>query len=349
MYTLSDLDAGSRLGAVVHGLDLAHHLPAKEVLATLRRDMADRGFLVFPNVSLTADEMLRISKLFGNVAARHSVHPAAVHEEVLRLSNDATHGITGVGPQWHSDGSFERRPFSHVAFHAVQMPPRGGGTQITSLAGAYDALPARLRDEWSALSSVNAYSGVVHPLVHRHPISGRHVLFLHLGQTGAMVRAPASPTDTCDASPLTRDAAHLEAMHPTIGPSVERGHSALTADEMHRLLRDVNALLSRSELHTTYTYRASLEEGVGDLLILDNLAVAHRATPEAHMGSGDGLRILHRTTVEGTWTVAPPMAARLPPFAYIFGANPLNRDGVWQTSDHYGVGFRWNLTIPMRN
>ena len=27
-----------------------------------------------------------------------------------------------VGPQWHADGSFERRVFSHVLFHAQAVP-----------------------------------------------------------------------------------------------------------------------------------------------------------------------------------------------------------------------------------
>jgi hypothetical protein len=34
---------------------------------------------------------------------------------------------------------------------------------------------------------VNATSGVLHPLVHKHPITGKTVLFLHLGMTGAVI------------------------------------------------------------------------------------------------------------------------------------------------------------------
>jgi hypothetical protein len=38
----------------------------------------------------------------------------------------------------------------------------------------------------------------------------------------------------------------------------------------------------------------------GDLVIVDNFAVGHRAAPEAHMpATQQGLRILHRTTVKG--------------------------------------------------
>ena len=37
--------------------------------------------------------------------------------------------------------------------------------------------------------SVNSNSGVVHPMVHDHPISGRRSVYLHLGMTGAVVEA----------------------------------------------------------------------------------------------------------------------------------------------------------------
>ena len=30
-----------------------------------------------------------------------------------------------------------------------------------------------VQERWSRMASVNAYSGAVHPLVHRHPISGK--------------------------------------------------------------------------------------------------------------------------------------------------------------------------------
>ena len=40
---------------------------------------------------------------------------------------------------------------------------------------------------------------------------------------------------------------------------------------------------------------------VGDFIISDNLAVGHEATPETQLPTSEvGLRILHRTTIQGT-------------------------------------------------
>lgn len=116
------------------------------------------------------------------------------------------------------------------------------------------------------------------------------------------------------------------------------------AEELRELFETFNDALNR--VQTTYTYRIN-DDGSGDLVLVDNLATAHRASPDSHIDL-HGLRILHRTTMEGTAELDPPAFSGLPPFSYIWGENPLGQ-GVWQGSDHWGVGFRWNHSIPMYN
>jgi len=320
-------------GAVVRGLNLGtlSEQPCADTVALLEAQVARRGFLVFQNVSLPGDALVSLSKLFGSgdLAARHTVHPEAVHDDMLRLSNVEDRGVVGVGRQWHHDGAFERRPFSHVVFHAQQIPPVGGGTQMANLARAFASLSPRVQSEWSRLASVNAFSGAVHPLVHQHPKTGQRVLFAHLAQTGAVIRWPRGRANGGIRYPK------LEAMDPAVVPP--EGCDALPPQELRTLLGTLDALLNR---HTaTYNY------DVHDLLLLDNLAVAHRAAP----WSWDGLRVLHRTTVAGLHALDPPHLSQVPPFVYVWGVNPLNGDGVWQGSDYFGAGFPWNDSLPMRN
>ena len=185
-YTVEALQP---LGGLVHGLDLLPK-PSPDTLAMLDHELARRGVLIFANISLPGTLLSTVSEYFGSgqVVARHAVHDSAVHENILRVSNDPRQGIVGVGPQWHSDGFFERQIFSHVLFHAQRMPSTGGGgTSFADLAAAYDALPPRVQDAWSHLATVNAYSGAVHPLVIRHPRTGRRQLFIHLGMVGAVL------------------------------------------------------------------------------------------------------------------------------------------------------------------
>ena len=66
----------------------------------LRTWLAKRDLTLLPGSTLR-----RVSKYFGDLAVAHSCHAAAVHCDILRLSNRPEHGIQGVGPQWHADGT----------------------------------------------------------------------------------------------------------------------------------------------------------------------------------------------------------------------------------------------------
>jgi len=88
----------------------------------------------------------------------------------------------------------------------------------------------------------------------------------------------------------------------------------------------------------------------GDMVIIDNLAVAHRASPEAHFEAGEqGLRVLHRTTIAGMVPLDPPEKFGLPAFLPIHAGgmvhNPFG-EGVFQFG---GIGFRWDPHIRMQN
>lgn len=342
-YTLQALQP---LGAKILGLDLRQR-PSVEVLSRLERELAERGFLIFPEVGeLSSSELAEISRYFGGqeLHSRHSMHSEALNEDILRLSNREEHGIPLVGPQWHNDGSTERIVFSHVVFHAQRMPSQGGETEFSDLAKAFESLPQDLQEQWSQLASVNAYSGVVHPLVHRHPITNKHVLFLHLGQTGAIVRWPRSWTvEQAFRDSSTNLWESFDAMRPGLESLLwDRGYHVLNRSEMINLFHRYDDLLSCPQHRGSHKYR------VGDLVVIDNLAAAHRAAPSAHDAS-NGLRILHRTTVKGTERLDAPLESGLPPFLYIFGENPFCSGGVWESSDYYGVGFRWNESVVLRN
>ncbi|RBI85616.1 taurine dioxygenase [Rhodosalinus halophilus] len=307
------------IGAQVSGIDLASETaPPRAVLDALEHEMAHRGFLVFKNdTQISAEDFLRASCWWGGreLHSTHGVHPATPggNRDIFRLSNDRRHGIPDVGPQWHNDGSFLPATFSHSGYHIIRPAERGGGTHFAHQGLAFEALPEDRQERWSRLSSVNSASGVVHPLVHTHPVSGQKCIWLHLGMTGAVIEKLPD-----------RD-----------------GFSLLCANELKQLCHEYNDVLNAG-LETGYAVAYEYEEN--DCVFIDNLAVAHRAAPEAHMPvEQQGLRIMHRSTVKGVQPLAPDFG--LPLHVNIDGPNPIG-EGVWQGG---GVGFRWEEGIPMRN
>jgi taurine dioxygenase len=309
------------IGAEISGLDLRKGMPEPAVLKALEDEMAERGFFVFKNQSLSVDELLNASKWWGGqeIDSTHGVHPATPgrNRDIFRLSNDQQHGILGVGPQWHNDGGFVSGTFSHVGYHIIRPAEKGGGTHFAHQGAAFDALPKDKQEFWSRLVSVNSNSGVLHPVVHAHPISKRKSVWLHLGMTGAVIEK--LPGDS-DAEPEFR---------------------LLGQNEMLSFFNEYCDLLNAG---MTDGYSINYEYADGDCIFIDNFAVSHRASAEAHLpASVQGLRILHRTTVKATQDFAPSFG--LPQYMEIDGPNPFGK-GVWQGG---GIGFRWDETIHMQN
>lgn len=307
------------IGAQVQGINLkTQETPPDSVLKALEAEMANRGFIVFKNErQLDVDDFLRASCWWGGreLHSTHGVHPATPgrNPHIFRLSNDRQHGIPGVGPQWHNDGSFNVDTFSHSGYHIIRPAENGGGTYFAHQGAAHDALPEDRQEFWSRLSSVNSASGVVHPLVHEHPISGRQCIWLHLGMTGAVIeRLPNGD-----------------------------GFRLLSEAELKQLCHQYNDILNAG-LDNGYAGLYEYQEN--DCIFIDNLAVAHRAAPEAHLpAEQQGLRIMHRSTVRGVQPLSPGFG--LPPYLNIQGPSPFG-DGVWQGG---GIGFRWDDGIPMQN
>ncbi len=91
--------------------------------------------------------------------------------------------------------------------HMQVIPPVGGDTLFASMYAAYEALSPRLQafletltathDGATAFSKYNPNSGktypvAVHPVIARHPVSGRKLLFVNSGFTLAYQRAGAA-------------------------------------------------------------------------------------------------------------------------------------------------------------
>lgn len=307
------------IGAKVEGIDLSTNVPPPaELVNALEAEMANLGFLVFKSARpIDVDDFLRASCWWGGkqLHSTHGVHPATPdgNRHIFRLSNDPHQGITGVGPQWHNDGSFNTDTFSHSGYHIVRPAENGGGTEFAHQGLAYDALPEELQAFWRRLASVNSNSGVVHPLVHEHPLSKRQSIWLHLGMTGAVIEKLADA----------------------------EGFRLLQADELKTLCEQYNEILNQG---FSNGYTIDYEYQQNDCVFIDNLAVAHRASSGAHRPVEiQGLRIMHRSTVRGVEDLAPGFG--LPLYYNINAPSPFG-DGVWQSG---GIGFRWDEAIAMQN
>jgi taurine dioxygenase len=248
----------------VSGLDLRTAKKDSKVIEVLEKIMAQRGYLAFRGQGvLSGDEQVKASELFGGkqIHSTHGVHPKAPNKHIFRLANDREHGILGVGPQWHNDGSFERAVFSHVGYHIIRVPEHGGATRFAHQGAAFDALTPEEQEVWSRRVSINSNSGILHPMVHYHPISGRKSIYLHLGMTGGVLE-----------------------MKPGVD-KVEKMEDLrlLEQQEMTDLFNRYNDILNNP------AYSRDHEYAQGDCVIIDNLAIAVEGLGSRVQGFGLGI------------------------------------------------------------
>ncbi len=185
------------LGAEVEGLDITRPLTPAQV-AALREALGEHGVLFFRDQRFDFESQKRFGRYFGELAIHPNTPGPEGHPEILPIHADANSKVI-AGERWHSDVSCMQEPPLGSILHIHATPPLGGDTLFASLTAAYGALSPRLKAYLEGLTAThsgernyrrrNALNGVddrgrvfpsaVHPVVIRHPISGRPALYVN--------------------------------------------------------------------------------------------------------------------------------------------------------------------------
>ncbi len=203
---LTVVPSGACLGAEIRGADL-RRIDDRD-FAAIHRAWLDHLVLLFRGQRLSDDELIAFSRRFGALdwapvqeTGRRFVEG---HPELYIVSNVVENGIPigslGAGEAaWHTDMSYLADPPKASMLYAIEVPPSGGDTGFASMYAAYDALPDRLKQRIGGLrvkhdgtynsggylrqgvaptDDPRAAPGMLHPLVCRHPETGRRCLYL---------------------------------------------------------------------------------------------------------------------------------------------------------------------------
>lgn len=198
--------AGAALGAEMRGIDLRKI--DDKAFAAIHQAWIDHQVLLFRGQALTDDDLIAFSRRFGGL------DQAPIQEngrrfvdgfpEIYVVSNVAVNGEAigslGAGEAvWHTDMSYLEDPPKASMLYALEIPPNGGDTSFCSMYAAYEALPADLRARLEGLyckhdgtynsggyvrqgvtstDDPRESPGTPHPVVCRHPESGRRGLYL---------------------------------------------------------------------------------------------------------------------------------------------------------------------------
>ncbi len=273
-------------GARITGLDIARGVDATTMAAV--RDALDRfSVLVFPDQRIDDAAQIAFSEGFGPLERTRPGAPGA-GSAVIILSNIGPAGEIAAPTDkqvlnnkanraWHHDSSFKQVPARASLLSAREIPLAGGDTEFASMRPAFAALdPAEQR-----------------------ALRGR-VAIHDFGWSRTRVDAALVTEAERNAHPPVRQALVLE--ENPHGPALYLGAHARSIEgmgeaESRGLIDRLMALATQPAFTYAHRWRPH------DLVIWDNRAVLHRATPFA---TTTERRHMVRTCVAGN---APTVAA----------------------------------------
>jgi len=181
------------LGAEISGIDLTQPLSEQQI-ADLKQALADHQVIFFRKQPLDPASLKRVGKHFGELQI-HALQGLPEHPEVRKLeANENSKHV--AGEEWHSDMSCATIPPLGSILYLHTLPTIGGDTAFSSMYAAYDALSERMKAYLEGLTATHdgklafgrfdpngKFPVAVHPVVTRHPVTGRKLLFVNRGFT----------------------------------------------------------------------------------------------------------------------------------------------------------------------
>ena len=142
--------------------------------------------MVFRGQSIDDDSFVQFLRSFGELVFTTGETPVAGFPDLNVVSNVGRQ--TPPRSTFHVDTSYVRVPPAYTALRAIEVPERGGHTLFSNQYRAYDLLPDDLQRDLAERSIRHVVTGVelgdddetsaVHPVVRRHPVTGRRGLYL---------------------------------------------------------------------------------------------------------------------------------------------------------------------------
>ncbi|WP_370032320.1 TauD/TfdA dioxygenase family protein [Qipengyuania mesophila] len=200
-------------GVEITGVQLAHAAEGDggEVLDAIRQAVWTHGVALFRDQDFGPDAHIAFAKAWGGIDLNSYFPLTDSHPEIAVVKKRADQ-TTNIGGGWHTDHSYDQVPAMGSILVARELPPAGGDTLFAHMGAAYDALDDGLKTEIAGLEAFHTadhvYSpegfyaqtdmgadlrgqemktGATHPVVVRHPQTGRKLLYVNSAFTTHIV------------------------------------------------------------------------------------------------------------------------------------------------------------------
>ena len=203
--TLEIMPLSSAVGAEVRGVDIAAGVD-DACFAELRRAFVDYGVIFLREQDLTPAGHIAFAERWGEINVNRFFRSSDADPRIAEVRKEP-HQKINIGSTWHTDHSYDRVPAMCSILYAREVPSVGGDTLFAGMYAAYEALSDGMKSillglrAWHSSRHVfghEAYHGVdmndiggryhgmdaatqdaLHPVVIRHPLSGRPALYVN--------------------------------------------------------------------------------------------------------------------------------------------------------------------------
>ena len=209
--TITVIPRHPALGAEVRGIDMRRPIDGATRQAVVDAWTAHL-VLVFPDQDVTDQEHVAFTRHFGEPEIFHQTSLNLRSDrvrEIFLVSNvdendrlmepaEPSQKQLSSARQWHTDSSYRPMPSVGSLLHGIEISRTGGITQFINMYKVYEELPEGLRrqvegrkarHDFSMLSRVvgsppptdeekAAMPPVWHPMVRKHPVTGRKCLYI---------------------------------------------------------------------------------------------------------------------------------------------------------------------------
>ena len=266
--------SGQACGARVTGVDLSAKFDAATI-AAIRAAWLEHHVLAFPDQAMDDDALERFTVALGGFGTDPFFAPIAGRDHIAAILREADERTPLFAENWHSDWSFQAQPPAGTCLLAIEIPPHGGDTLFANQHAAWDALPPAKQAEWGDLVAIHsarlayapdgsygerdkgrsmdirpgeeARAEQIHPLVPKHPETGRRGFYSTLGYVVGI-----DGMDDEEAFPLLREVAAWQSREESVYRHVWEPNMLIMWDNRSLLHRATGGYDGhRRELHRT--------------------------------------------------------------------------------------------------
>ncbi|MCK0127876.1 TauD/TfdA family dioxygenase [Erythrobacter sp. F6033] len=194
-----------KCGVEVSGVSLASCSDAE--MDQIKQTIYEHGVAVFRDQDFSPEDHINFGRRWGGIDVNNYFPLNEAFPEIALVKKEA-HESTNIGGAWHTDHSYDQIPAMGSVLVARDLPPSGGDTEWAHMGAAYDALPDDIKAEIENLEAFHTAdhvykadglyaqtdmgknlrgqdlkTGAIHPVVIRHPQTGRKLLYVNGGFT----------------------------------------------------------------------------------------------------------------------------------------------------------------------